>query len=168
MLKMSDFRDALTLTEEDRKLVDDIIYLRGRIITSYSQVEFLLADIAIKLELKFPYPIAARLKAAKRIAERDGYEAYKEELNEICDGLEKYDDIRNFAAHGWADLSIDKQGNHVFDLIMYRREGDGQFNLFRARTSRERLHAAADDINDFTGRVMRLFRRIYMEKRLEE
>ncbi|MGB3490204.1 MAG: hypothetical protein WBA62_19095 [Xanthobacteraceae bacterium] len=58
---------------EQKKLVDDIIYLRGRIITSYSQVEFLLADIAVKLELKFPYLISARLKAARRIAERNGY-----------------------------------------------------------------------------------------------
>jgi hypothetical protein len=94
------------VTDEQEKLVDDIIYLRGRIITSYSQVEFLLADIAVKLELKFPYLISARLKAAKRIAEREGYEVYRKDLEEICDGLAEFDDIRKFMSHGWADLEV--------------------------------------------------------------
>jgi hypothetical protein len=31
------------LTDEQKALVDECIYLRGRIITSYSQVEFILA-----------------------------------------------------------------------------------------------------------------------------
>lgn len=46
--------DGDNVSPEHQKLMDDIIYLRGRIITSYAQVEFLLADVATKLELKFP------------------------------------------------------------------------------------------------------------------
>ena len=42
------------LTDEQKALVDECIYLRGRIITSYSQVEFILADISVILDLKFP------------------------------------------------------------------------------------------------------------------
>ncbi|MDP1582980.1 MAG: hypothetical protein Q8M18_06085 [Bradyrhizobium sp.] len=155
------------VSDENRKLIDDIVYLRGRIVTSYCQVEFLLADIAVKLELKFPYLITARLKAAKRIAEREGYEAYKAELEEICDGLGEYDDIRKFMAHGWAVLEVDKAGNHRFELLMYERKGEGQFELMRARTTRECLLEAANDINEYTVKVINLFRRIYFEKGLE-
>jgi hypothetical protein len=34
--------DSEAVTDEQKKLVDDIIYLRGRIVTSYCQAEFLL------------------------------------------------------------------------------------------------------------------------------
>ena len=129
------------VSDENKKLIDDIVYLRGRIVTSYCQVEFLLADIAVKLELKFPYLITARLKAAKRIADSEGFEEYKTDLEEICDGLVEYDDIRKFMAHGWAVLEVDKAGNHRFELLMYERKGEGQFELMRARTTRERRTA---------------------------
>jgi hypothetical protein len=155
------------VSDENKKLIDDIVFLRGRVVTSYCQVEFLLADIAVKLELKFPYLISARLKAAKRIAERDGYEAYKQELEKVCDGLGKFDEVRRFMAHGWAVLEVDKAGNHRFELLMYERRGEGQFELMRACTTRERLLEAANDINEFTGRVINLFHRIYLEKGLE-
>jgi hypothetical protein len=38
------------LTAEQKALIDECIYLRGRIITSYSQVEFILADISVILD----------------------------------------------------------------------------------------------------------------------
>jgi hypothetical protein len=157
-----------TVTDEQKKLVDDIIYLRGRIVTSYSQVEFLLADIAVKLELKFPYRIEARLKAAKRIAEREGYQSYKTELEEVCDGLAQFDDIRKYMAHGWANLEVDKQGNHRFELLMYERTGEGQFEMMSATSTRERLLEAANEINAYTAKVISLFHRIYLEKELEK
>jgi hypothetical protein len=44
-------------TELQKSLVDEAMFLRGRIVTSYSQVEFLLADISVKLDVKFPYRV---------------------------------------------------------------------------------------------------------------
>ncbi|KJC45014.1 hypothetical protein UP09_15485 [Bradyrhizobium sp. LTSP885] len=156
------------VTDEQKKLVDDIIYLRGRIITSYSQVEFLLADIAVKLELKFPYPIAARLKATKRIAQLKGYETYRGELEEVCDALADFDDIRKYMAHGWANLEVDRIGNHQFQLLMYERTGEGKFEMMSATSTRERLQDASDNITAYTAKVINLFRRIYFEKGLEQ
>jgi hypothetical protein len=51
-----------------KALVNESLYLRGRIVASYSQIEFLLADISVKLDLKFPYLIKDRIKAANRRA----------------------------------------------------------------------------------------------------
>jgi hypothetical protein len=71
-------------TEQQKLLVDEALYLRGRIVASYAQVEFLLADISVKLDLRFPYLIDARIKAVRRIAEREGYEVYRDDWTEFA------------------------------------------------------------------------------------
>ena len=78
-------------TDGQKALVDEALYLRGRIIASYAQVEFLLADLVVKLDLHFPYLIEARIKAVKKISERPGYEVYKEDLERLCVELSLYD-----------------------------------------------------------------------------
>lgn len=72
-------------TEQQKMLVDEALYLRGRIIASYAQVEFLLADLVVKLDFRFPYLIDARIKGVKQIAERPGYEVYKDDLDRACE-----------------------------------------------------------------------------------
>ncbi len=37
--------------DEQKALVDEALFLRGRIIASYSQVEFILADFSVKADL---------------------------------------------------------------------------------------------------------------------
>jgi len=69
---------AVEPTEQQKSLVDEALYLRGRIVASYAQAEFLLADISVKLDLRVPYLIDARIRAVRRIAERDGYQSYKD------------------------------------------------------------------------------------------
>lgn len=55
-----------------RNLIDEAIYLRGRIIAGYAQVEFLLADLISKLEDRFAYRIESRIKGVRKIAEMPG------------------------------------------------------------------------------------------------
>src|SRR5437763_1289528 len=45
---------------------------------------------------------------------------------------------------GWADLEVDRQGNHKFALRMYERKGEGQYELMQATSTRERLLEAAN------------------------
>lgn len=155
-------------TDLQKALVDEALFLRGRIIASYSQVEFLLADISVKLDLRFPYRVKDRIKAAKRIAEREGYEKYKAELEAICDQLLGFDDIRHFMAHGFLTLTTDRKGNHQFEFLRYEGEGEGKFKLLQGTTEVPRLRAAADDITKCTERAVELFRTIYREKELEK
>ena len=72
----------------------------------------MLADISVKLDLRFPYLIDARIKAVRRIAEREGYEVYKGELDGVCEDLLQYDEIRHFMTHGFLSVTIDRTGNH--------------------------------------------------------
>src|SRR5579863_2583267 len=112
---MTDFGETEP-TEQQKRLVDEALYLRGRIVASYAHVEFLLADLVVKLDLRFPYLIEARIKAVKRIAERQGYEIYKADLERICAELLQYDELRNFMAHGFLSLTVDRKGNHQFEF----------------------------------------------------
>jgi hypothetical protein len=154
-------------TELQKSLVDEALFLRGRIIASYSQVEFLLADISVKLDLRFPYRIKDRIKAAKRIAERPGYESYKNELEQLCDELLMYDEIRNFMAHGFLSLTTDRSGNHQFEFLRYERDGEGQFSLLSGKTEIPRLRDAAEHITVYVRNAVKLFEKIYKEQKLE-
>jgi hypothetical protein len=154
-------------TELQKSLVDEALFLRGRIVASYSQVEFLLANISVKLDLRFPYLIKDRIKAVKRIAEREGYEVYKVELDRMCDELLQYDELRTFMAHGFLTLTMDKKENHQFEFLRYQREGKGKFTLMSAKTTAPRLREAADDITKYVSSSVKLFERIYREKKLE-
>jgi hypothetical protein len=150
-------------TAQQKALVDEAFYLRGRIIASYAQVEFLLADLVVKLDLRFPYRIDSRIKAVKKIAERPGYEVYKDDLDRACKELGQYEELRHFMTHGFLILTA----NHQFEFRRYVREGEGKFNLMPVEITVERLRRAANDIVKYVSDVIRLFERIYREKKLE-
>ncbi|MGL9621446.1 hypothetical protein QRQ56_25860 [Bradyrhizobium sp. U531] len=154
--------------ELQKSLIEEATYLRGKILTSYAQVEFLLADFSVKLDLRFPYRISDRIRAAKRICERPGYEIYRDELAQICDNLLAYDEMRNLMAHGFLMLTTDKKGQHKFDMMLYQREGEGKFNRLDVETNIERLRASADHIVEYVKRAVALFSKIYSEKKLEQ
>jgi hypothetical protein len=153
-------------SELQKSVVNEASYLRGCIITSYAQVEFLLADISVKLDLKFPYLLKKRIKAVLRIAERPGYEIYREELQAVCDELLKYDELRNFMAHGFLIVTTDLKDNHLLEYQMYQR-ADEHFQHIMIQTNLEKLEAAANDVTRYVDRAVRLFSRIYIEKKLE-
>lgn len=155
-------------SELQKSLIEEATYLRGKILTSYAQVEFLLADLSVKLDLRFPYLVKDRIKAAKRICERPGFEVYKHELAVVCDQLLDYDEMRNLMTHGFLMLTTDKKGHHKFDMRLYQRTGEGTFNLLEIETNIVRLRASADHIVEYVNRAVALFGRIYLEQKLEE
>ena len=126
--------------EAQKAIIKDIAYWRGGILTAYSQVEFLLADISVKLDLRFASRIKDRIKAVERIAERPGFEAYKDELAKVCTELLEYDDIRTFMAHAYVMVLYDKRGNHSLEFRLYQR-GRGEIPA-KADDRRPRLPEA--------------------------
>jgi hypothetical protein len=150
-------------SDQQKMLVDEALYLRVRIIAAYAQVEFLLADLVVKLDLRFPYVIEARIKAVKKIAERPGYEKYKDDLNRVCNELLLYDEMRHFMTHGFMSLEAD----HRFEFLRYVREGEDKFTMKIARTDIEHLRQAVEDIGTYVSDTIRLFEQIYREQRLE-
>lgn len=159
MPEPSDFQKAL---------VEEATYLRGLIIRSYSQIEFLLADISVKLDLRFPYLISKRISAVRQISERDGYGAYKNDLNKVCDDLLYYDELRNFMAHGFMMLTTDKKDSHRFEFRMYQRKSKEEFELHQIHVTLPLLEKASQEITNYVADAVRLFARIYLEKRIEQ
>jgi hypothetical protein len=96
-------------------LIDEANCLRGKIIAGYSFVEFVLADISVLLDLHFPYPIEARIKAAKKIVDRPEYEAYRNDFHRVCNEFPRYEELRHFIAHGAMILGTDSK----FELHLY-------------------------------------------------
>jgi hypothetical protein len=154
------------ISDLQKKVVNDAAYFRGCILTSYAQVEFLLADISVKLDLKFPYLISKRIKAVMQIAERPGYEIYKDDLQSVCDELLQYDEIRNFMAHGFLIVTTDLEGQNLLEYQMYQRVGE-HFNHVLIQTNLTMLERAANDVTRYVERAVRLFGRIYTERKLE-
>ena len=153
-------------TLEQIAISDEMLYLRGKIMTGYGQVEFFLADLSVKLNLKFPYLIKDRIKAAKEIADRPDYAEFRDELNALCDELIKYDDLRHFMAHGMVMLTTDLKGQHLIEMRRYQRE-DGSYKRYDLFTDLPYLRVAADYIAEYAGRVVGLFQRMYVGKQLE-
>lgn len=156
-----------TTNQAHRDVIDEAIYLRGRIISAYAQVEFLLADFISKLEDRFAYRIELRIKGVRKIAEIHGYEAYRHDLHRLSDELLVYDELRHFMAHGFMRAEFDRAGNHRFELLRYTREGEGKYQLMQNTTDIPRLRNAVEDIGSYLNDVMNLFERIYREKKLE-
>lgn len=155
-----------TINAAQKEIIAEASYLRGSILTSYAQVEFMLADISVKLDLKFPYLIKKRIKAVLNIADRAGYEGYREELQKVCNDLLQYDDVRNFMAHALLVVKNDKKQNHQLEYRMYERV-DESFRLLIITTDLTRLRKAASDVAGYTMGALKLFQRIYREKGLE-
>jgi hypothetical protein len=82
-------------------------------------------------------------------------------------GIRQYDELRHFMSHGFLSLTTDRKGNHQFEFLRYMRGGEGKFNMMSAKTTIERLRGAANDIGKYVSDVIRLFERIYREKKLE-
>jgi hypothetical protein len=56
----------------------------------------------VKLDFRFASLIDDRIKAVKRIAEREGY---KDDLSQMCDQLLQVDEIRTYLAHGFMTVA---------------------------------------------------------------
>lgn len=119
----------LTLTASDQEEADirTIHLLRGAIITAYSQVEFLLADLYFRarhlqeysyLPNKFPYKLEAKLKRLKSIADLPGpIEQFRQELHAAVDGILQLEKIRHFMDHG---ILIDRKQETGKNQISFR------------------------------------------------
>ena len=70
----------MELNPFQKELTNEACFLRGQIISGYSMVEYVLADISVRLDLKFPHLIEKRIKAAKKIVDRPEYAAYRDDF----------------------------------------------------------------------------------------
>jgi hypothetical protein len=160
MMEANEFQKALT---------KEACCLRGQIITGYSMVEYVLADISVHLDLKFPYPIKDRIKAAKKIVNnRPEYGAYRNDFHRVCDELLRYDELRNFMAHGILFLTTNRdQTSHKFTMHRYERYGTGKFRRRTLEFSVEAFRGVAGEMVKYTNDAYAVFQKFYIEQAVE-
>jgi hypothetical protein len=160
---------------EIKRIVKQVNLLRGAYIGSYAQVEFLLADICVKawelpaykhLRAKFPYRAGSRVKAANALFGCAGpFAEYREEVRGLFDELLRFEEFRDFLAHGL--LRIDtKRNDFSLHFRMYKPEKDG-LKIGTIDVPVIDLAHAVKQIVPFTHRFVTLFRRIYLEQKLQ-
>lgn len=155
-------------TDFQKSIMNKAMTLRGQIITSFGQVEFLLADFSVKARIQLPYKIKNRILAAKTIVAEDGkFKGYAAEFTPLANQLVAYEDIRNFMAHGFLSIHTDLKNQHMLEYRMYIRTTKDQFKLEIVQTTLERLFGAERDITQYTQKMVTLFHRIYIECGLE-
>jgi hypothetical protein len=116
--------------------------LRGQIITSFAQVEFLLADFSVKTRLLLPYKIKNRIQAVKDIiAHNATFKSYEAELTPLADQLVSFEDLRNFMAHGFLSIHTDKINQHMLEYRLYIRTNKDKFQLETVQTTLDKLLA---------------------------
>jgi hypothetical protein len=149
-------------------LTDRAAYLRGRYLTSLAQCEFLLADLSVKVDNRFRYALEKRINAAKTMAEGDGpLNAYADEFIPLIENVGKWSDRRHWFAHGFLILTRDSQDRHLFEFRRYEQR-DGQLVLAQWFATIGDLQDAVDAINRYASAFVELWRRIYVELKIEE
>jgi hypothetical protein len=156
-------------------MINDVQRLRGVILNSYAQVEFLAADFAVKckhlpqyneLVKKFPYATKKRVEAVKEIATAPGpISPYRVELTSQIGRLLQFEELRNFMAHGF--LSITPSLDPRLEFRMYVLEPKVVLSLRILCVQLEELKHSADDIRRYTHDFVTLVRSIYLKERLE-
>ena len=113
--------------DQDEANIRTIHLLRGAIITAYSLVEFLLADLYFRarclqeyshLPRKLPYKLETKIKKLKAVADLPGpISQYRQELHVAAEGILQFEKVRHFMVHG---LMIDGKDDAGISQIIFR------------------------------------------------
>lgn len=163
---MGEPRDA------QKNIIQTAAFLRGTIITSFAQVEFILADLAVKCERfpeykallrKFPYKLEERIKAVKNLLSAPGpLVKYRNEVEPLVQKILDYEELRHFLAHGL--LIVKTAGDeHVLQYRMYR-PGKNGLEIGFIETDTNQLERNAVEIALYSQSVLVLFRKMYLEQ----
>jgi hypothetical protein len=159
---------AMAVTDFQKQLADEACLLRGQIIAGYSMVEYVLADISVRLNLEFPYPIEKRIKAVKKIVDRPKYEAHRVDFHRVCNEFPRYEELRLFMAHGVMALeTTPDQTSHRFVLQRYEWYAKGKFRRRTLNLSIEALREKAGEMGKYTSDAYAVFYKFYNEQALE-
>lgn len=150
-------------------LIDRATYCRGRIVTSFAQCEFLLADLAEKVDGRFVYLLKDRIKVARSLTEKTGpFNQYAGELMPMAEKLLEWDDVRNFLVHGFMLFTADRDGKHLIEYRRYNRVSKEAYELRKWFVTVEDLEGAKDQINALAVVMVDVMKRIYSENDLED
>jgi hypothetical protein len=152
-----------------KDIADRVSYLRGRYLTSFSQCEFLLADLSVRVDNRFRYALEKRVSAARTMANGDGLlNKYQADFVPLLDHLIEWTERRHWLAHGFMEILHDRKGHHAIRFRRYIQEKEGSSRLAFWTITVPDLENTVSAINFYCIAFVRLCSRIYLEQGLEE
>jgi hypothetical protein len=154
-------------------LMQEVHFLRGAIISSYAQVEFLLTDLNMRcrqlpayaeIAAGFPYKLESKISRVKALITAPGpLNAYADDLQGLVDRISGYEESRHFIAHG--QLRVPREATRrpvIFQMYRPGKKGEPEEHG-EIRTDVDQLTNFAAEIAEYARQMVRLFERIYRE-----
>jgi hypothetical protein len=175
---MSDYEPAGAPTKKQvRELLNPLATLRGEIVGAYAQVEYLLGDLYVQarhrpeyrgIGARFPYQVESRISSARIIFSVEGpLLKYAEQADGLLDRILSFEGLRNYMAHGYLDIQVNKSGQHRIRFQMYVPKKGGKLDRHVHRTDIPTLAAEAEQIGSYASEFVRLWRKMYMVEKFE-
>jgi hypothetical protein len=155
------------LNASQRGAIDAAQRLRGMLVGSYAQIEFLIGHLCESMSKVEPYaalgegfPFRAenRIRVARKYFALENAPLYKfrDAAQALLDELADHERTRHFMAHGYMDLSSDGRGGYKVLVRCYRPKSPGDPNEEQIRWTLDEMEAEANRASEFCGRWIRL------------
>jgi hypothetical protein len=101
--------------------------------------------------------------------DRPEYEAYRNDFHRVCDEFPRYEELRQFIAHGAMILGADSKFELQFYKPLRRSEQQGKENYRRRirQFSVKDFRRDAGEMVKYTDRAFAVFHKFYLEQNLE-
>lgn len=166
----------MAATSPNNAVVADAAMLRGAIVTSYAQVEHLLADIVLRcqpmaeysnLPQTFPYKLETRIARVRDIVGMAGpLQKYKSAFENVITELLKFEELRHFMAHGLLHIRTGDDGGHILIYRMHRQAKGSTIEEGTMVTNLPQLEDAARQVAHYALQAVSLFRDVYRDHNL--
>ncbi len=168
----------MSADSEMAELIRSAHFLRGAIISSYAQVEFLLTDLNMRCRLRpayaeiasgFPYKLESKIARAKKLVAAPGpLSAYAHDVLALVDRISAYETYRHFIAHGQMVVSTRETAPAPIIFRMYQPGKKNTPEEYgEIQTDADQLANLELEIAKYAHQMVALVARIYQELSLE-
>lgn len=151
--------------------------LRGQIISSYAQVEFMLVHLIFQariikaywsLGLRYRRKLDKKIEQVEKLIAASGpIQNYQDRVKAVMDQLGAFKDDRDYMAHAYCEIYFrDEEPEYRYRMIR-NNENNEQTVEYRIYSPGE-LEKLERQLTSITNTLMELFREIYLNQGLEE
>lgn len=168
---------SMSADSETKELIRNAHFLRGAIISSYAEVEFLLTDLNMRcrrlsayagIATDFPYTLESKIARAKELVAAPGpLSEYADDLLALVDRISAYETYRHFMAHGLMVVNTRDTATAAITFRMYRKAKKTPEEFGEIQTDLDQLTNLAREIGEYAHQIVTLVARIVQELSLE-
>ncbi|MGR4862977.1 hypothetical protein [Caulobacter sp. LARHSG274] len=167
------------LVQRFKPLIEECQQLRGWLINSFAQVEFLLGDIVcrawelpefVSLRRPIPMGVGNRLAALRELLEfGTSMDSFKGQIEIALTEFERFEEVRHFLTHGFCSFDVTGAGDAAMRFRRYipPKKG-GSSELLELYMLPQELRDAAGQWTTFANDFVALSSQVYAQFKLED